>query len=329
MNHGKKEFEDRGWGIHILTSTKADIESLEKTDDVVDPVRVGPGVPWVQLEDHLKEWGMGLKVYPTSAPRSTVGGWLALDGMGVGSYEFGWLGENVVCMEVVEPDGNRRQLPGDELSSVRESTYGRPLIVGALLSTRSSARDVPFGVAFDDPARLARAIQRIFERIPLWHLGLLNGVMARAMGHHEEGHVLFGAYPAERTQRVEDALWEAVALHSGKRLPAAQTHRIWGSRFYPSDPAAGRVPHPGAALVPQDRLGPVLRQLRDRFGASIAFEGSVSRTGELLLLAFGHDPQGVSELGRKRHRELLEIAGEHGGRPYRVESGGEIMRGNV
>lgn len=58
-----------------------------------DPVEVEPGVPWIQLEDHLRQRGAGLRVYPTSAPQTTVGGWLHLDGLGVGSYEFGWLSE--------------------------------------------------------------------------------------------------------------------------------------------------------------------------------------------------------------------------------------------
>jgi glycolate oxidase len=39
-------------------------------------VEVEPGVTWAVLEDRLRERGMGPTVYPTSAPRSTVGGWL-------------------------------------------------------------------------------------------------------------------------------------------------------------------------------------------------------------------------------------------------------------
>ena len=43
------------------------------------------GVTWMGLEERLRETGMGPTVYPTSAPRSTVGGWLAENGLGVGS----------------------------------------------------------------------------------------------------------------------------------------------------------------------------------------------------------------------------------------------------
>ena len=33
-----------------------------------------PGVPWLRLDDELRLLGRGLAVYPTSAPRATVGG---------------------------------------------------------------------------------------------------------------------------------------------------------------------------------------------------------------------------------------------------------------
>src|SRR5829696_7121807 len=61
-------------------------------------VEVEPGVTWWTLEDRLRERGMGPRVYPTSAPRSTVGGWLAENGIGVGSYEYGWLLQNVLSV---------------------------------------------------------------------------------------------------------------------------------------------------------------------------------------------------------------------------------------
>lgn len=48
-----------------------------------------PGVSWLQPDDELPLLGRGLAVYPTSAPRGTVGGWLAMDGLGVGSFEYG------------------------------------------------------------------------------------------------------------------------------------------------------------------------------------------------------------------------------------------------
>jgi hypothetical protein len=41
----------------------------------------------LELDDELRARGRGLAVYPTSAPRATVGGLVATDGLGVGSFE--------------------------------------------------------------------------------------------------------------------------------------------------------------------------------------------------------------------------------------------------
>jgi FAD/FMN-containing dehydrogenase len=38
-------------------------------------VEAEPGASWLQLDDPLRTRGWGLAVYPTSAPRATVGGW--------------------------------------------------------------------------------------------------------------------------------------------------------------------------------------------------------------------------------------------------------------
>ena len=66
-------------------------------------------------EERLRERGMGPTVYPTSAPRATVGGWLAENGLGVGSYEYGWLLQNVLSMEVVLAGSRRDLIEGEAL----------------------------------------------------------------------------------------------------------------------------------------------------------------------------------------------------------------------
>jgi FAD/FMN-containing dehydrogenase len=65
-------------------------------------------------KERLHERGMGPSVYPTSAPRSKVGGWLAENGIGVGSYEYGWLLQNVLSVEAVLAGGERITIEGSE-----------------------------------------------------------------------------------------------------------------------------------------------------------------------------------------------------------------------
>lgn len=127
--------------------------------------------------------------------------------------------------------------------------------------------------------------------------------------------MLFGTYPAERASRIEGALRGAITVHSGQRLPDAGTYRIWGSRFYPTDPSR-ETPSPGAVLVPQEGLPQVLRQTQAHL--DVALQGSISRGGEALLLAFGGDGEGsLQDLAPSGRRALLRIAREQGGDEYR------------
>jgi FAD/FMN-containing dehydrogenase len=43
-------------------------------------VTVQPGITWEQLDRELKKQGLTLRLYPTSYPSSSVGGWLARAG---------------------------------------------------------------------------------------------------------------------------------------------------------------------------------------------------------------------------------------------------------
>ncbi len=78
--------------------------------------------------------------------------------------------------------------------------------MSATLETRPLASDIPFAVAFDDPAKLAEAARDVVARsVPLWHLGLVNAPTARIIGRLEGEHILYGAYPGERSPEVQDS----------------------------------------------------------------------------------------------------------------------------
>jgi glycolate oxidase len=272
-------------------------------------VEVEPGVNWWILEDRLRERGMGPRVYPTSAPRSTVGGWLAENGIGVGSYEYGWLLQNVLSVEAVV-GGERSIIEGGEaLRHFVGSRGSMGLIVRAWLTTRRATGDVPVAALFRDAGDLGKAVMDLDRGgVPLWHLGLLNAAMARAR-RFEIGPVLFGAYPKERAPWVEGALQSVVESHRGEMLPRSEAQRVWEQRFFPAS-HLGPTPRPGRALVRGDRLAQTLLEIEKK-GAGVAIQGSVSRWGEVSLLAF--DPAegstGVVDLSSVTDAELVQVAG--------------------
>lgn len=238
-------------------------------------VEAEPGATLLSLENNLEARGLGLAVYPTSAPRATLGGWLAGDGIGVGSFEFGRLPENVLSAEVILSDGERRTLAGPELPEVLKNPGG--LLTGARLRTRP-ADDAPFAAAFDNAEDLVGAAEGLSEAgVPLWHLAFLNAGMSRARGLGERP-LLFGAYPRGRSSAVEGELAAALEEHSGRTLPTAEALRVWGQRFFPVAPSQP-TPEAEREVVPLSRVPDALRS------AERPVQGTVSRSGEVLLLA--------------------------------------------
>jgi len=274
-----------------------------------DWVDVEPGVTWLILGNRLREKGMGPTVYPTSAPRSTIGGWLAENGLGVGSYEYGWLLENVLSVEVVLAGGKRDHVEGEALRHFVGSRGTMGFFVRARLTTRRAAEDVPIGAVFRDAGDLGNAVLDLYRGgVPFWHLGFLNASMARA-GNLEEGHVLIGAYPQERAPWVEPALKRASESHRGRVVVHEEAYRIWERRFFPAEPV-GSVPTPGRAFLQGARLPPTLVKLERKL-VGVAIQGTVSRRGEVSLLAF--DPAkgsaGIVDLSATTDIELLQAGG--------------------
>jgi FAD/FMN-containing dehydrogenase len=68
-------------------------------------VEVGAGIIWGKLLEDLEDQNLTVAAYPSSAPSSTVGGWVAAGGSGIGSTKYGGIKEQVVDLEVVLPDG--------------------------------------------------------------------------------------------------------------------------------------------------------------------------------------------------------------------------------
>src|ERR671920_811258 len=111
-----------------------------------------PGTPWLKLDEELRLRDMGLAVYPTSAPRATVGGWPTTDGLGVGSFEFGRLRENGLSASGVLPGGERREVPGEGLESFLSTGAAEGIVVDARLRIRQADADTPFAATFEGAA---------------------------------------------------------------------------------------------------------------------------------------------------------------------------------
>src|SRR5215211_6063748 len=270
-------------GETLLVGTEM-MRQVRFPDDERSRVEVEPGVLWLELEDELRSSQQALTVYPTSAPRATVGGWIARDGMGVGSFAYGWLRENVATTEIILPDGRLRALEGEDLGLVVGAMGRTGVIVRATLKVRETKGDRPFAATFGRAEPLQRIINSLLERRPpLWHLGFMNPLMARAMRSREE-YLIFGAYPASGAAAAESELEQTLSESRARPLDAAEAYRMWGGRFFPVAPARP-TPAPGRVLVPASRIGAVIDNPRSGL-AEPGLLGSVARDGSALVLTF-------------------------------------------
>lgn len=100
-----------------------------------DSVVAESGAIWMEIERQANKIGKALRVYPTSSLVSTVGGWIAQGGYGIGSLRYGSIGENLEWIEVVDFKG-LRVVKGDDLKHYVGAFGTTGLIVRACIKLR-------------------------------------------------------------------------------------------------------------------------------------------------------------------------------------------------
>jgi FAD/FMN-containing dehydrogenase len=154
---------------------------------------VQAGVVWEQLDRALWQKGLMLRLYPSSYPSSTVGGWLAQGGAGIGSYEAGWFRDNVVSARVVLPSGEVKEFKGQDLELISEVEGITGLISEVTLRVQPLEELEVVSISSlkaHDFQQLAQSL--IDKKLPIWSLIFINPFMAELknkaplMEHH--GH---------------------------------------------------------------------------------------------------------------------------------------------
>jgi glycolate oxidase len=80
-----------------------DLRDGIEVDTTQQTVRVLPATTWFDLDDALQQKGFAVKSYPSSAVSATVGGWVSMQGQGLGSLKYGGVGDQLVSLEVALP----------------------------------------------------------------------------------------------------------------------------------------------------------------------------------------------------------------------------------
>ncbi len=307
------------------------------TDDMTVTVRAG--TVWKDLEESLAAYGLALRLYPTSAPGSTVGGWLAQGGAGIGSHTHGWFADNVLAARLVTASGDIREVSGAELATVSEAEGTTGIITSVTLAVQRATEVMQTAVAFADAHQMSEALRKITEaRLPIWSVSFLNPTMAALknagparthQGHPlptgpqlpEGRYIALFAYSTEVSDTVIEGLRAIAAVTGGERLPAAIGRHEWEERFKPMRlKRLGPSVVPAEVVVPLAALPAVLEDLARSIKAPLAIEGMSVRGQEVVLLGFiPHDERSLGfTFGYGFALSAIAAAERHGGRAYSV-----------
>lgn len=310
-------------------------------DDKAQTATVQGGLVWEKLDKQLAGHGMTLRLYPSSYPGSTVGGWLAQGGAGIGSYQMGWFRDNVVSARVVLPDGTIKDFTGDELELISdaEGTTGLISTVTVRLQPLADLDVEAIGCpTAHDLQNLMIAI--IEKKLPLWSVVFINPKMAELrnlaplmehFGHAAEERILLPetyiitlAFRKKDSGQVMSGLAELLKQYKADLLDKKIAEHEWHNRFkLMIVKRLGPSLVPVEVVVPLAALGDVMTEIADKVTQPVVKEGIVIREGrngrpEAVILGFIPSDQ------RKFNYNLVfaltltifKIAEKHGGRPY-------------
>ncbi|MFH1312686.1 MAG: FAD-binding and (Fe-S)-binding domain-containing protein [Candidatus Eisenbacteria bacterium] len=310
-------------------------------DKAAQTVTVQAGMVWEKLDKELAKQGLTLRLYPTSYPASTVAGWLAQGGAGIGSYEAGWFKDNVVSARVVLPDGSVKEFGGSELDLVADAE-GTTGIISEVTIRVQPLEDLGV-VAIGCPGahELQQLVETIVaEELPIWSMVFINPRMAELKNkaplrmHHgkpAEERVLLPAsyittlaFRAGDRESVVSKLRELLKPCAGEILSDRIARHEWEHRFnLMVVKRLGPSLVPAEVVVPLSNLGVVMTEIERKVNQPIVKEGVIIREGadgepEVVILGF------IPSDERKFSYNfvfglvmtIVNIAEKHGGRPY-------------
>jgi FAD/FMN-containing dehydrogenase len=155
------------------------MNKITDIDTEAQTATVEAGVVWEKLDKALAKKGMTLRLYPSSYPAATVGGWVAQGGTGIGSYEFGWLSDNLISLRAVSPDGEVKEYKGEylDLISGAEGTSG--FISSVTLKIQPLEELEVLSIGCPHASDLQQLIKLVMDdKLPVWSMLFINPRMA-------------------------------------------------------------------------------------------------------------------------------------------------------
>ncbi len=319
------------------------MDKVLSVDQAAQTATLQPGAIWEKVERELKKHDMMLRTYPSSAPSSTAGGWLAQGGAGYGSYEAGWFRDVVVSAKVVLGDGSLGLFEGAGLDMIYEAEGITGIIIELTIKVQPLVPLEILSISCPDPHDLQRLLEGFMEEnLPIWSMHFINPRMAQLknqaplmthQGHPVEKHVeLPQTYIVTLAFRQQDAAVVREGLMRRKQAGKCKAEMLsdeiaqheWANRFkIMTVKRLGPSLVPAEVIVPLSGLGAMLADVEQKVFHPVVKEGMLIRQGrggvpEVVILGFIPADQ------RKLSYNFLfplsltiaGIASKYGGRPY-------------
>jgi Fe-S oxidoreductase/FAD/FMN-containing dehydrogenase len=317
------------------------LSKLLEIDTKTRTARVQPGICWEKLDRELAKKDLTLRLYPSSYPAATVGGWLAQGGAGFGSYESGWFRDNVVSARGVLADGAVREFSGSDLDLVSEAEGTTGLISEVTVKVMPKEGLGVISIGCPDAYELQRLVERIVkDGLPIWSLSFINPRMAemknRAPQRMHAGHtvgervllpasyVMTLAFRERDRQRIDDVLPDLFKTCQAELLSDKVAHHEWDNRFeIMVVKRLGPSLVPAEVVIPLSSLGDMMAEVERKVSQPVVKEGLVIREGaggnpEVVILGF--IPSDQRKLSHNfifpLSLTIMKIAEKNGGRPY-------------
>jgi FAD/FMN-containing dehydrogenase len=309
-----------------LTVSFEHMDAILDVDQQHQLVRVQPGVVWQNLIDHLRPFHLMPLVYPSSGAVSTVGGFVAQGGAGVGSYEFGWVEQTVETLRLIDAEGEAIELdhPTSHLAVGAEGRTG--LLSEIRLRLQPLETMLSTVGLFDDVAQLEKCIALCARnQLDLWSVSYIDshaGRVGAGLGQARQPflpptqHALLLSFRESCGSRETEGVRAAVSAAGGQVSAEIASHEQWFSRFMGLQ-TLHTTPLPMQYRLPGEQLAALIAKITPETRMKIGFEGVAVNAGSAVVVRFFllqrhySNSQNLDSMG-----ELTPLVHELGGVPY-------------
>ncbi|UCH90223.1 MAG: FAD-binding oxidoreductase, partial [Thermoplasmata archaeon] len=336
------------WGLGGAVPTNGgillDMGSLNeiiKVDKENLTITVEPGVSWKEVDDIVTSNDLFLGAYPSSAPGASVGGWINTGGIGIGSYKYGGVEQQIRSIEVVLPDGKIIRAGFEKVMSNSSGYNLRDLFVGSegtlgiitkVTIKLHPAPEIirPISFSFNDVGNFIKAISEITRaRIMPWNITILDGnhlEYLRKIGMDApeveglinvtfEGTRAVVNYEAKVLERIISKL-------DGEKMDDEFSEHEWSERYYElRSKAIGPTALVGEVFVPVKKLKEMFdgtNKVIKRMKIRAAIVGMISdrNTAVLMPYVLTDERKMVKSLATMAFiKKIGDLAFKFGGRP--------------